>query len=98
MTTPNNNFQKTLKSFKALTLASMKMYFRNRGAVVFTLILPLVLLSVFAFLSRGSRPRITVVLTNHATTELSRNFVDDLKGIQAMQIKELSEDEAAADL
>lgn len=48
------SLNRTLQSLKALTAASLKMYFRNRGTVIFTLFLPLILLGVFGFLSKGS--------------------------------------------
>lgn len=99
MRNPNTDLQRTLRSLKALSVASMKMYFRNRGAVIFTLILPLVLLSVFGFLSRGGGgPRLTIAITNHSQTELARNFTEAIKNMPAFKIQELSEPEAASAL
>lgn len=98
MSNQKSKFQRNLQSLKALTLASLKMYFRNRGAVIFTLILPLALLGVFGFLSKGSGQKITLVLTNHSATELSKSFTETLKNIPAFKIEELPEADAASEL
>ena len=90
--------KRTLQSLKTLTVASLKMYFRNRGAVIFTLFLPLILLGVFGFLSKGSSPKITIALTNRSANELSRNFTDAIKGISSFKVEEVSESDALSAL
>ena len=89
---------RTVQSLKALTIASLKMYFRNRGAVIFTLFLPLVLLGVFGFLSKGSSPKITIEVTNHSSTELARSFTDAIKSISSFKVEEVSESDALSAL
>ncbi len=76
----------------------MKMYFRNKGAIAFTLIFPLALLSVFGFLSRGSTASMKIDITDYSHTELSKKFVDSLKKVSAFDVKEVTESEAADQL
>lgn len=86
--------KKFLLSIKTLTVASMKMYFRNFGAVMFTLVFPLALLGVFGFLSKSSGPIINIHLTNHSQTEFAKTFVDSLGKVEAFKIEQVSESEA----
>ena len=90
--------QKFFRSVLTLTKASMKMYFRNRSAVFFTLIFPLVLLAVFGFLSKTSTPSMKLDVTDYAHTELSKNFFDSLKQVAAFRTKEVDESQAASEL
>lgn len=76
----------------------MRMYFRNKGAVVFTLIVPLALLAVFGFLSKSNSPSIKIDLTNYSKFELSRDFVENLKKVPTFRTNEVSEGEAAGHL
>ena len=88
----------TTRSFLALTKASMKMYYRNKGALIFTLLIPVALLSIFGFLSQGSGSSIQVGLTNHAANALSKQFIETLKKVEAFKINEITEQEAAIEL
>jgi len=88
----------TTRSFMALAKASMKMYLRNKGALVFTLLIPIALLSIFGFLSQGKGGFVKIGLTNHATGPLSNQFIESLKKIKAFKIAELSEQEGSDEL
>lgn len=90
--------KQTIRSFLALTKASMKMYYRNKGAIVFTLLIPVALLSIFGFLSKGGGRTIHVALTNHASTGLSEQFANKLKTVGAFKVNEMPEAEAATEL
>lgn len=87
-----------MRAFLALAKASMKMYYRNRGALVFTLLIPVALLTIFGFLSRGRGNTIQVGVADHANSEVSKQFVQALKKIEAFRIEETTEQEAAAAL
>ena len=69
---------KTVKSFLAMVKASLKMFMRNKGTIVFSLLLPMVMLSVFGFLSSNSGPAIRLAMTNHSTTEMAAEFEKEL--------------------
>lgn len=86
------------RSFLALTKASFKMYYRNRGAIIFSLMIPIALLSIFGFLSKGRGNSIQIGLTNHGKGEIAQQLVERLKGIDAFNIKEEGEDEASTAL
>jgi ABC-2 type transport system permease protein len=86
------------RSFLALTNASLKMYYRNKGAIVFTLLIPIALLSIFGFLSKGGDHTLKISLTNHAKTEVAMKMVESLKKVGALRITETSEEDAAAAL
>jgi ABC-2 type transport system permease protein len=90
--------KKFLTSFNALLTASMKMYFRNRGAVVFTLIVPLALLAVFGFLSKGGNTTINIELTNYSQTQIASGFVNTLSNVSAFKVKQTTESQAQSDL
>ncbi len=88
----------TFKSLKTLAVASMKMYYRNRGAIIFTIIFPLALLAVFGFLSRSNNSSVKVDITNNAHSDISQQLISTLKSISALKINEVSEDTARTDL
>ena len=90
--------KRTLTSFKALFIASMKMYFRNFGAVFFTLVFPLALLAVFGFLSKGTGSSIKIDVTNYSASQPSQNFISSLKQVQSFKITETSESQGGSDL
>jgi len=86
------------RSLLALTKASFKMYYRNKGAIIFSLLIPIALLSIFGFLSKGSGTSVQIGLTNHATGAISKQFIERLKSVGVFNIKEITEEEAAAEL
>lgn len=88
----------TLRSFLALLKASMKMYYRNKGAIVFSLLLPVALMSIFGFLSKGSGSALDIGLTNHSKSALSQQLVQSLKQLQGFKISEAPEQQTSDDL
>src|SRR5216684_8624911 len=92
------NMNQNTRSFLALTKASLKMYYRNKGAIVFSLLIPIALLSIFGFLSKGGGTSIQIALTNHAKGEAATQFVERLKNINAFKITEMTEAQAADEM
>jgi ABC-2 type transport system permease protein len=86
--------QRTM-AFVALTVASMKMYFRNITGVFFSLFLPVILVFVFGFLFQANEFKTDVAITNYSQAELSTKFVQSLKDIEAFNVQEVAESEAA---
>jgi ABC-2 type transport system permease protein len=77
---------------KSLTVASMKMYFRNRSAVFFTFFFPIVLVVVFGLLSKGSgNGSIDVYLVNHSSTPVSQAYVKAIKQVTAFKVTQSNE-------
>ncbi len=89
---------KYFTSFKTLTIVSFKMFFRNKGAIIFTLIVPLALLAVFGFLSKGGQTNIKIDVTNNAQSQIAMQLVDSLKKIPTFKTIEVSENKGNADL
>lgn len=87
-----------VRSFSALFKASLKMYYRNKGAIVFSLLIPIALLSIFGFLSKGGGTSVKIGLTNHASSIVAEQLVKSLYGVEVFRIVEESEAEAAAQL
>jgi ABC-2 type transport system permease protein len=87
-----------VRSFLALTKASMKMYYRNKGAIFFSLLFPLVLLAIFGFLSGGRSTSLRIGITNNAKSEISKDLVSSLKNLQAFRVIEVGEHEGLIDL
>lgn len=78
-----------LRPFLALVRASMKMYYRNKGAIFFSLFLPVALMSIFGFLSKGNGgSKFTIQLTNYANTEIAAKLVAELRAVSNFNIVE----------
>lgn len=90
--------KRRLYAFHALTVASMKMYFRNITGVFFTLFIPVILIFVFGFLFQSNDFTTKIAITNYSDTELSRQFVQSLKDVEAFEVVEVAESEAADQL
>jgi ABC-2 type transport system permease protein len=82
---------RTLKSLLTLTIVSVKMYFRNRSAVFFTLFLPLAFIGVFGLLSKSSAPIIKIDLTDQSNSQLATTFVTELQKISTFSVTKTSE-------
>ncbi len=91
------NTQSSLKrrwaSLKSLTVASVKMYFRNITAVFFTLFIPVILIGIFGLLNVGNNGGdLNIGLHSHAESPLAKQFVSQLKSVKAFKITEAGED------
>jgi ABC-2 type transport system permease protein len=89
---------RTFRSLWSLTVASTKMYFRNRAAVFFTLFLPLAFIGIFGLLSKSSGGTFKLDITNHSQTELSKSVVAAIKKVDVFKVEEVSESDAADQL
>jgi ABC-2 type transport system permease protein len=90
--------KRTLISLWSLTVASTKMYFRNKSAVFFTLFLPLAFIGVFGLLSQSGNSSFTLDVTNHSTTPLAKNVVTALGKVSAFKVNQVSEADGATQL
>jgi len=66
----------------ALTIASLKMYYRNRQAIFWTLVLPLMFIIIFGLLNFGAFSTINMGLVDEADTPASEVLRDALKGME----------------
>lgn len=87
--------KRRMLALHALIIASTKMYFRNTTGVFFSLFIPVILVFVFGFLFQSNDFKSKITLTNYSNTEISKKFVESLKEVEALEVKEVSEGEAA---
>jgi ABC-2 type transport system permease protein len=85
-------------AFRGLTIASMKMYFRNRTALFFSLFFPIVFIGIFGFIFKNSSASFKIDLSNQSQTELSQQFTTAVGNVPAFKIKHVSEAQGATDL
>ncbi len=83
--------KRTLISLRSLTVASTKMYFRNKAAIFFTMFVPIAFIGVFGLLSTSSGSSLTLDVTNNSPSQLSHGVVDALKNIKAFKVTETTQ-------
>ncbi len=66
----------------ALTIASLKMYYRNRQAIFWTLVLPLMFIVIFGLLNFGAFSTVSMGLVDEADTTASEILRDVLEGME----------------
>jgi ABC-2 type transport system permease protein len=87
------------KMLWSLTLVSLKMYFRNRAAIFFSLFFPLILIAVFGLLGQSDgKGSIKIALTDNAHTQLSQSYVDAVKKIDTFEVNQVDESQAREQL
>jgi len=85
-------------ALRGLTIASMKMYFRNRTALFFSLFFPIVFIVIFGLIFQNSNTSFKIDLTNNSNSALSKQFVSSLEKIPAFKITKVSVSQGASDL
>ena len=67
-----------------LTWSSLKAYFRNRGAIFFSLLVPLMIMGIFGLINFGnSTPSVNIGVVDQAHNQVSGTIISSLKGIKA---------------
>ena len=69
-----------------LTVAALKIWFRDRQAIFWTLFLPLVLMAIFGVLNFGAFGSVDLGVVDQADNEVSRSLLDSLDGIDTLDI------------
>jgi ABC-2 type transport system permease protein len=85
-------------ALRGLTIASLKMYFRNRTALFFSLFFPIVFISVFGLIFKNSSASFKIDLTNQSHSPLAGQFERQLGKIPAFKIRDVSASEGASEL
>lgn len=83
---------------RGLTIASLKMYFRNKTALFFSLFFPIVFITVFGLIFKNNGSTFKIDATNQSGTQLASQFEQQLKKVPAFKIKDVSQSQAADDL
>src|SRR6266550_1779434 len=73
-------------------------YVRDRTALFFSLIVPLMLMVIFGYLNLGDFGRVTLAIDDQAKNPSSAQFVEILKGIPTLQLTELPADQSLTKL
>ncbi len=71
--------QKRWLAYKTLTVASVKMYFRNRTAVFFTLFIPVMFILIFGAFNTTKQSNFKLTIVNNSNTELAGQFTKALE-------------------
>jgi ABC-2 type transport system permease protein len=70
----------------ALFIASFKMFVRNRGALFFTLVVPLVIMLIFGVLNFGGTTEVALGVVDEANNQASQGLVTALEGTDAFDL------------
>ena len=79
----------------AMTVASLKMYFRDRQALFWSLLLPLLFMVIFGLMNFGSLGRVDLGVADLADNAESRGVVSALEGIDALNVSHDPDRESA---
>jgi len=77
-----------------LTALLLRAYVRDRVALFFSLVVPLMLMVIFGYLNLGDFGRVSLAVDDQAKNDASKQFVNVLKGIETLQLTEQSTDQA----
>src|SRR5260370_2275958 len=70
-----------------LTWSSLKAYFRNRGAIFFSLLVPLMIMGIFGLINFGnSTPSVNIGVVDQAHNQVSETIISNLRGIKAVKL------------
>src|SRR2546429_2997185 len=73
-------------------------YVRDRTALFFSLIVPLMLMVIFGYLNLGDFGRVTLAIDDQAKNQSSVQLAQILRGIETFQVTELPADQALTKL
>ncbi len=90
--------RRSFVALRGLTIASLKMYFRNRTALFFSLFFPIVFIVVFGSIFKNPSTSFKIDLTNNSHTDLATQFETMLGKTPAFKIKTTTEAQGATDL
>ena len=76
-----------MKIYLALTVVSLKMYFRNRQALFWALFFPLLVMLIFGMMNFDGYNAPSVGVHDEAKSEASRNLIKALQGSEEEVLK-----------
>src|SRR5437762_10929856 len=85
------------QSLRLFTLL-LRAYLRDRIALFFSLIVPLMLMVIFGYLNLGDFGRVTLAVDDQAKNPSSAQLIQILKGIDTFLVTELPSDQALTKL
>ena len=81
-----------------LTFMYLRAYVRDRTAMFFSLVVPLMLMVIFGSLNLGAFGRVSMAIDDQAKTAASAQFASTLRGINTLAIREVDSDTALRQL
>ena len=69
-----------------LTVATIKMYFRDRAALFWAFALPILIMAIFGVLNFGSFGSVDLGVVDTADNDASRRFLESLEPIEALEL------------
>lgn len=82
---------------RVLTIASMKMFARNRQALFFTLFMPVIIMTIFGLIGFDRVPKVELGIVTTKPTPTTAKFIEQLKAVSAFDLTTGNEtDERAA--
>ena len=73
--------------FMMLTWSSLKAYFRNRGAIFFSLLVPLMIMTIFGLINFGNNtPEVNIGVVDQANNQISSRMVAGLRQVKAVKL------------
>lgn len=80
--------KKSIVSIKNITTFSMKMFFRDKRAIFFSLFLPLMIMSIFGVMNFDQATKVKIGIVDESGTEGTSRFTDSLKKIDILTVTE----------
>ena len=87
-----------MRQIARLTTALLRGYVRDRVALFFSLIVPLMLMVIFGYLNLGEFGRVSLAIDDQAKNAASAQLVGILKGVDALDVGQMSTDAALTKL
>ncbi len=88
-----------LQTVWSLTKAFTRRYFRDKIALFFTFLFPLLFLVIFGFMFSGNNaPSFKVAVINHADNQFAREFAENLKKGEVFKVSEETDFDKAKEL
>src|SRR5439155_1236046 len=85
---------RSVRQIARLTAALLRAYLRDRIALFFSLIVPLMLMVIFGYLNLGEFGRVSLAIDDQAKNSASDQLTTILKGIDTLDVTESSTDAA----
>lgn len=79
-----------------LTKTFLRIFFRDRRAIIFSLFFPLVFMAIFSFTGSRGAGEVSIGVTDNARNTLSTGFIDTLKSNDVFKLSESSETDLRA--
>jgi len=69
-----------------LTVSSLKAYLRNRGAIFFSLLVPLMILAIFGVINFNSAVSVDIGVVDQAQNPVSQTLLTNLRQVKAVKL------------